>query len=149
MPRIKYGTLKETTETIPELKETPLKPIDAHKPIPFPAAKIDPPHKHSERLAIYSHLPAEEGCVAAIDKCVGWINTEERILIIDGSQYQFGTLKDFDKEPEEVSVDVLISALRSKNISINKDQLIPVLRILKALEKNAEITFKELLNLKL
>jgi len=113
-PSFNYGDNKPQVLGEPE--------SDIHKDINLgiPIIKVDLPHKHSERLGIYSHKKAEEGCVREIDKWVGWIYTEERILIMDGSQYQFGTLKDINKEPEEVSVDVLISALRSKNVSIHK-----------------------------
>lgn len=111
--------------------------------------EMRPLGEHPTRLGVFVMKENEPGRINEIDREYGFINTTKRELWLNGSTYFYGTGKDFNKESEEVDIEVLVAGLRAIDIYTAQPNLQKILRLVDALRKDPDLSLKDIiLNLK-
>lgn len=118
----------------------------------IPSYTPEMPKVHARDLAIFSYKeydPSITGMQEILEQ-VGHIDTHRRTLNIAGSQYKYGDPDEFIPQgpAPEVDFEHLDVALRALQIDIHKELLGKVLRVFSLLQRQPNVTLKDLVKLK-
>jgi len=110
--------------------------------------KVSPhklPFKHPDILYLFKVKNPKEGEAGVTDSNpLGYVDTKRELLNIQGSEYSYSSAE----LPEEPDLDLVQKALFINGISINREDLTDMIRMLETLKENPNIPLVDIIALK-